>query len=178
MEHPDARVALRPTLRPPAQSVRGYLEVDHRNRPLRPLAETINGCQAYGNGEKTFYVHAGPEMNGYIALKVIEAVGREMSPYVLLCRLKVEQRSIRIEDMQNVYPGSEPDLGGVRMVPLPEWKGLGFFRIVLEHTRRIALERGIHRITLDPDHADLREYYSGFGFMQDPERESRMQLTF
>jgi hypothetical protein len=181
MEQPQtgSRVIVRPTDRPPEGPIRrGYLEVGHRNRPLEPLTEAITGCHAYGNGEKTFYVHAGPKMDGYITLKVIEAVDRERSPYLLLCRLKVDQGNIRIEDMQNVYPGSEPDLGGVRMVPLQEWRGLGFFHIVLEHTKRLAMEGGIRRITIDPDNTDLREHYAKFGFMQDPEREYRMQLTF
>jgi hypothetical protein len=158
---------------------RGFLSVPPSNLPLRPLAETINNCRAYGNGEKRFYVHTGPmKEDGSIRLKVIEAVGSERSPYVVLCKLVLKPGTVRIEDIQNVYPGSEPDMGGVREVPLPEWRGLGFFPIILEHTMEMAAGKGMHRITIDPDNPDLGLYYSKFGFTPVPEKEIRMQLTF
>lgn len=173
--HPSG-IALRPTFRPQVESVRrGYLE--HMNRPLQPLAETINGRSAYGNGEKAFFVEA-ENVGSRIMLRVTELVGRERSPYELLCKLEVEQGSIRIKDIQNIYPGSEPDLISMHEPPLPEWRGLGFFRIILEHTKKLAAEKGIHRISIDPDNADLGVYCSKFGFVRDPEREFRMQLTF
>jgi hypothetical protein len=151
--------------------------LEHINRPLRPLEETIAGRLAYGNGEKAFFVEA-ENVGSCITLKVTEAVGRERSPYKLLCRLEVEAGAIRIKDIQNIYPGSEPERNSMHEPPLPEWRGLGFFRIIMDQTKRLAAEKGIRRITIDPDHADLTEYCAKFGFAQDPERGFRMQLIF
>ncbi|MDD2655551.1 MAG: hypothetical protein PHQ80_02680 [Candidatus ainarchaeum sp.] len=170
-----------PQVAPP---VRGFLEQGCRNKPLYPLAETIRGRLAYGNGETKFSLYVEEKDRGRIHLQLIQEVRREESPYRIFCVLQLEPGTIRIEDIQNIYPGCfdpthpEPDLVNMHDPPLPEWKGLGFFSIILKHVKGIAAEKGICRITIDPDNTDLREYYSGFGFAQAPEKESRMQLVF
>lgn len=176
--HADAIPALRPTLRPPAESTgRGFLGLGHRNMPLALRAETINGCPKYGNGDKAFFVEA-KEGGSRITLRVTEAVGRETSPYEIICKLVVEPGAIRINDIRNVYPGSELDPTDMHEPPLPEWKGFKFFPIILERVKKIASEKGINKITIDPDNADLGEHFAKFGFTPDPERAFRMQLTF
>lgn len=186
MESTRTTTSLMPTLRPPiAPPVRGFLDPGHKNRPLAPLAEPIRGRPAYGNGEKTFFVYIGKEAKTdgekgaeeRMELRLIQEVRPEESPYRIFCKLVLEPGTIRIEDIQNIYPGSEPDLISMHEPPFPEWKGLGFFPVILEHVKAIAAEKGIHRVTIDPQIPDLRLYYAEFGFEQAPERESRMQLT-
>ncbi|HNT60361.1 MAG TPA: hypothetical protein PKJ97_00090 [Candidatus Bilamarchaeaceae archaeon] len=149
-----------------------------RNAPLAPLEEKFRGRPVYSNGEKAFFAHASPERDGRFTLQLIQLTENASEPYVVLARVRVEPGRLHIEDVQNVYPGSVPDLIPVHLPPQPEWKGLGFMRVIMSQLRKIAEGRGVRVITLVPDVKEHREYYSRLGFAQDPLNRDRMQFVF